>query len=280
MKLPNKYRTPLLVGACILLLWGISFWLRDQLSFIQKESIAPGEQITVTDAAEPYDFSNLFLLTTKQEQSLISGVIEAQSVEKDLIEYYQTDFATYTKYTLRVTHNFTDRFSRETITVYRLGDADAFPNRENLQNGNEYLMRLQPFVHGDEIIYLVSPLESTFLQVKDSAILSHKTATGREFTKLASIEQFKQAFDKYKAAQNYLPSIAGFVEEFRSVCKTLQEFDYNNKALEYRPDAAFQKLTKSTAQAILSKLETIQNDFTLGVMTEQEALKAAKDCLS
>ena len=280
MKHLKQYRKHLFVGSTLLLIWVGGFLLRANLSFVQKGTTTPNEQITITDAEEPYDFSNLFLLTTKQEQSLICAVVEEQSVEEDLIEYYQTDFTTYTKYTLRVTQNLTEQFSSNEITVYRLGDAAAFPNRENLVNGKEYVMRVEPFVHGEEIIYLLSPLESTYMRVEDEQILSHPTAKSKEYTRISSLDDFKKAFDEYTKSQKYIPAVQGFVEEFRSIVSALTEYNYDNKNLDYTPSPAFRKSTLQTAQTILSKLEDIASDLSKGALTEQAALQAAKSCLS
>ncbi len=186
------------------------------------------------------DFSDLFRLADSRGDALAAVTVQDISEVSDLIERYEVTDTLYTKLTLSVEHDYTDSIEGNTVTVYLLGNAENFPSREKMAIGNQYLLRLESWVHETGIIYLINPLESTYLRIFNGDILVRDDAATPNYRTAMPLDEFPAALASYRADNP--PSESAVSDHHRDIVATLEGYDYQNKDLAYRPtEAARQK---------------------------------------
>ncbi len=230
----------ILLGAGLLL--GHHFWVAKDVE--EPESL----QLSTQKADD--DFTNLFRLTDTRGHLLTAVTVTSVEEVTELIEKYEVTDTWYTKITAKVDRDYTQRISGE-ITVYLLGGAENFPNREVLKAGNQYILRLEPWVHESGEIYLLNPLESTYLRIHEDMVLVRKSAALPDFHPALSPDAFAEAYDEYHKENPVDESKRQ--AHFDEMLTVLQNYDYANKELAYRPDATAIAKRLALAQKLAGK---------------------------
>lgn len=247
---------------------------------IPKDKEPPDNTIEIDDTLYNENFSTLFSKTMLQQHSLIIGTIDRITTEQQLIEFYQTDLTTYTRLEVTVSQNLTQRFSNTNITVYLLGDSVSFPNREQFVEGQQYVLRLLPWVIGEEIVYLLTPTESTYYLVRDNHLLYHTSPQSSTYKKIMSVEKFSIAFADFCVKQNQSVTPQSYLSQFEKMMTALKNYDYKNQQLSFLPTEQQRRQTESKVAFLKNRIESIVLEYKKGVLTQQQALDSLRDCMS
>ena len=196
------------------------------------------------------DFSDLFKLNDIKGSALAVVTIKSIEETEDVIEYYDVYDTLYTKITATVDRDFNDRIQDDDITIMILGTAENFPQREEMVEGRSYLLRLESWVHESGLIYLLSPLESTYLRIFNGEILVHESATDLNYQRALTPDEFAE---KYKAYQKENPPVETALSEHNAeILKKVKAYDYQNEELAY-------KLSEDAIQARLTLAEELNS---------------------
>lgn len=181
------------------------------------------------------DFSDLFRLTHRRGDALAAVTVTAVKEVTDLIEKYEVTDTLYTKVTVSVDEEYTDRLKGEkTLTIMILGNGENFPDREQLKVGNSYLLRLESWVHESGMIYLLNPLESTYLRIFEGEILVRESADLPNYRKAMTPEELAHSWKEY--CQQNPGDKDVLAEHYKEILATLEAYDYQNSELAYRPE--------------------------------------------
>lgn len=195
------------------------------------------------------DFSDLFKVAAMGDDALVALTVKKVEEVTDVIEYYDVIDTTYTKVTASVDREFTKQIESKEITLYILGNAQNFPSREVMVEGRSYLLRLESWVHQDGVIWLVSPLESTYLRIFEGEILVHESATDLNYKKALTPDVFEKQYKEYLAEH---PVKEGALKEhYNEILSTLEGYDYEDKEMAYHLDAKAIAARKKLAEDLI-----------------------------
>ncbi len=182
------------------------------------------------------DFSDLFKTAGIGGDALAAITVEKIEEVTDVIEYYDVIDTTYTKVTAKLDREFTSQIKGDTLTLYILGTAENFPSREVLVEGRSYLMRMESWVHETGLIWLISPLESTYLRIFEGEILVHESATDLNYHKTLTLDGFAEQYATYH--KEHPVDETALQKHYQEILDTLEGYNYEDKEIAYHLDAA------------------------------------------
>ncbi len=198
------------------------------------------------------DFSDLFKTADAGGDALAVVKVGKVSEVQDIVEYYAVSDTLYTKVTATVERSFSEQLQKGEITIYILGSKENFPAREELVKDRSYLFRLKSWVHENGQIWLVSPLESTYLRVFENEVLVHKSAHDLNYQKALTVDAFEEKYKEYHT-EHPLDKEA-LAKHYDQMVKTLQAYDYQNKELAYTLDETAIKARLALAENLKSRV--------------------------
>ena len=203
----------------------------------------------LTDQKAEDDFSDMFKTASLGADAL--AAITVQKIEKvsDIIEYYDVTDTTYTKVTALLNQEFTSQIKEDTLTIYILGTTENFPSREAMVEGRSYLLRLESWVHESGRIWLVSPLESTYLRIFEGEILVHKTASDLNYHKTLTLDAFEKQYKEYLAQHPTDPTAQQ--KHYEEILTTLESYNYKDEQLTYHLDSSAIEARKKLAKMLI-----------------------------
>lgn len=208
------------------------------LAILLGVALLGGEGQTTRDDTPIYsnqkatdDFTDLYKLADQNGNSLAIVTVTAIEEVTDIIEKYDVIDTLYTKVTANVERDYSSYIEQESITIMILGNADNFPNRETMKIGRSYLLRLESWVHESGMVWLVSPLESTYLRVHDDCIIVHESASDLNYKKALSPDEFYQNYLDYRA-ENPVSDTA-LSDHYADILQTLEGYNYADEEMDY-----------------------------------------------
>ena len=209
---------------------GLSICLLCAFTACKKQSDIP--QFSTKKASD--DFSDLFTTADAGGDALAVVKIDAITEVQDIVEYYAVSDTLYTKLTATVERSFSEQLGKEKITIYVLGNEQNFPSREVFVKERSYLLRLKSWAHQQGKIWLISPLESTYLRVFENEVLVHQSARDLNYQKTLSVDAFEEQYKKFHNEHPLDKEV--LAKHYAKMVKTLQDYDYQNKELAYTLD--------------------------------------------
>ena len=199
------------------------------------------------------DFSELFKTAAIGDDALAAVTVNKIEQVTDVIEYYDVIDTTYTKITATLDEEFTDHIEDKTLTIYLLGSSESFPSREVMVEGRSYIVRLESWVHEEGLVWLLSPLESTYLRIFEGEVLVHESATDLNYKKALTPEAFGKQFDDYRKANPVKETALS--DHYGEILSTLSTFDYEDKEMEYHLDAEAIAARKKLAEDLVKSTQ-------------------------
>lgn len=223
----------ILIVSLLLLLFagvlGISF-----LFFHPKDEQSDTVQLSTEKADD--DFSDLFRLTDSHGDALAALTVTKIEEVSDLIEKYEVTDTLYTKITATVDKDYAERISSGTVTILLLGNSENFPSREVLKEGNRYILRLEAWAHESGTVYLLNPLESTYLRIHDGMVLVRESASLPNYKPALTPDAFARQFAEYR--QENPADETALQKHYKEMLSVIENYDYTKEELEYVPDQA------------------------------------------
>lgn len=195
------------------------------------------------------DFSDLFKMVSSGADAL--AAVTVQKIEKvtDVIEYYDVTDTTYTKITASLDREFTSQLTEDTLSIYILGTTENFPSREVMVEGRSYLLRLESWVHESGRIWLVSPLESTYLRIFEGEVLVHKSATDLNYHKTLTLDSFAKQYNEYLT--QHPTDQTTLQKHYQEILTTLENYNYKDEQMAYHLDSSAIEARKKLAKMLI-----------------------------
>ncbi|MBR5783157.1 MAG: hypothetical protein IKY33_02915 [Clostridia bacterium] len=178
------------------------------------------------------DFSDLFAVVGNNADALAAITVTEVKTVTDIIEKYEVYDTTYTRITATVDREFTDQIDTNTVNIFILGTAEGFPQREELIVGRSYIIRLESWVHESGLVWLISPLESTYLRLFNDEILVHDSNVDLNYKRATTPDAFAESLKEYQKENP--PKENALTEHYSNIRSRLEEYDYNNEELAYQ----------------------------------------------
>lgn len=212
------------------------------------------------------------------QKNLFIGTIKSVETKQAVIAKFNIDISEYTVYTVDVTQSLDGVTPTGEIKVYCVGTAEQFINRKSMRKDETYFIDAQPWVYGNELVYLLSIYTVAYPRVDISGNVTLETESGG----LLDCGSFDSYVESYSTAKTNVGNrIEGFFEPKQTVNRILemaQEIKdkntntdfYKNGELkfEWTPSDEFIKTTADTSEKFynevkrVSQLETVtENDI-------------------
>lgn len=127
------------------------------------------------------------------QKNVFLGTILDVKQQDAVLTKYNVDISTYTVYTVDIKESF-DRFTpQKTIKLYWLGTDEQFNTRLLMQKNESYIFDAEPWVYGDEIIYVLSPYTVSYPQVDVSNNITIKVDE-KSALAVCSLDEYRQSY--------------------------------------------------------------------------------------
>lgn len=114
----------------------------------EQEVKVTGDDTTVVSRLE-----NIVELQKCLFRAKINGVETVDAI----ISKYNLDLSTYTMYTVDIVESFDGYTPTGTAHVYWAGTTEEFVSRVGLKQNESYILDAEPWVYGDEVVYILYP---------------------------------------------------------------------------------------------------------------------------
>ena len=123
------------------------------------------------------------------QKNVFVGEILSVGTEKAIVTKYNLDITDYTVYTVKVTDSLDGFTPTDEIKLYCVGTVEQFPTRVSMVKGEKYIIDAEPWVYGDEMIYLLSVYTVAYPRVDISGSVTLETEDG-EHLDCGSLENY------------------------------------------------------------------------------------------
>lgn len=217
-----------------------------------------GQKIVGEDTAITSRLEN----TVELQKNLFVGEILSVATEDALITKYNIDLTKYTVYTVNITQSLDGYTPSGQAKLYCLGTTDEFVSRMNMKKGETYIIDAQPWVYGDELIYLLPIYTEAYPRI-DAAGMVTIAQNEKEALSGGSLEEYIGQYDKAKAAvlsripdfsepKNLLLRVGDYIEEINE--KNNADDAYSaDKGYKWQPSEEFKQKTAQNSAALFAR---------------------------
>jgi hypothetical protein len=204
-------------------------------------------------------------------KSIFAGNIKSVSTKDMLIPKYNFSLTEYTVYTVEVENSLDGVTPTGEITVVSAGSSDEFFARLSLKKNETYILTAEPWVYGDEIVYLLSIFTSNYPRIDKAGRVVMENEDGKLAdygTKDSYIENILTTKTNFATSHEGFYEPRKILEDYRDIFKAVldtnsknwlrDEFEY-----EFVPSDEFIKTTVDTTQAVLDKIDAILQKETI-----------------
>lgn len=226
-------------------------------------------KITGTDTEVTSKFQNMLEL----EKSVFLGKVLSIKTEDAVLTKYNVDISKYTVYTVEVLDSIDGYTPKKEVLVYHLGTTEQYPSRLAIEKNEQYIFDAEMWVHGDKLIYLLSPFTVSYPKLDASNRVTIATSK-TEALDVCTFEQYKEQFkdakaDVLKAYPDFYDEqtvLKRYVDMFEIIAqKNLNKGFYKDGGFEFVPNDEFIDITKNTSNEYLEK---VKNAATLDELKE------------
>ena len=220
---------------------------------------------------EPADTNGEAVLTSKVEnaielqKSIFICTVDSVSRTEALIAKYNSSITNYSVYSVNITESLDGYTPTGKATVYCMGTSEEFLLRIGLEQGGRYILDAEPWVYGDEIVYLLAPVTTAFPKI-DAADRVTLAESEKDIKDCGSLEQYKKDFEQAK--KNVDARIEGFSdiknvrsrysETFENVKTVTDEKWIRDYEYEWTPSDEFMEKTKAHCDAVLEYINSLE----------------------
>ena len=145
------------------------------------------------------------------QKSIFIGEIVSVDAREALIPKYNIDITDYSVYTVNITDSLDGYTPEGEALLYCLGTAGEFANRTGLKKGERYVIDAEPWVYGEQIVYLLSPFTFAYPRIDSVGRVTLEQADGKA-TDLGTLEEYLKDFEDAKASLDLrIPGLSGFL---------------------------------------------------------------------
>ncbi len=203
------------------------------------------------------------------QKNVFVGKINAIDTKDAVITKYNLDISTYTVYTVDVIQSLDGYTPLGEIKAYCVGTSEEIVTRIGMKKGDTYIIDAQPWVLGDEVIYLLSVYTVAYPRIDIAGMVTLETADGQLLSS-GSLEDYVKSYDASKTAvgqrienfadtKNTLQRVSDIFEEIYT--KNSKTDFYTSMDFKYTPSDEFIKQTADNSKKIYDEcLRLLQSE--------------------
>lgn len=228
-----------------------------------KSSSDSNKEISGTDTGLTSRLENSIEL----QKNLFVGKVTSVHTENALIAKYNIDITEYTVYNVTVTHSLDGITPLGDVKVYCVGTVNEFPNRIGMSKNETYFIDAQPWVYGDEIIYLLSIYTVAYPRVDIANNVTLETEDG----KLLDCGTFDEYVSTYNTAYSNVSSrIEGFsdlkatadrilsiIEEIKTKNTNVDFYHDSEMGFDWTPTDEFINTTADNSEKLYNEAKRV-----------------------
>ena len=222
------------------------------------------QKIVGTDTGISTRFEN----TLELQKNVFIGSIESISTENALITKYNLDITEYTVYTVDITRSIDGYTPTGQAKLYCVGTTEYFMSRINMKKGEEYIIEAQPWVYGDEVIYLLSIYTTAYPRI-DMAGMVTLAQNAYEALSCGSLKEYLAEYDKAKTAvetknadffapENILERFGAYITEIYEK-NTAEDAYSEDKGYQWLPDSEFIAKTAENSRKLYDRYTELES---------------------
>ena len=216
-------------------------------------------KITDSDTAMTTRLENTVEL---QKNIFISEILSVET-KNALITKYNLDITRYTVYTVNITQSIDGYTPVGYAKLYCVGTTDEFMSRINMKKGESYIVDAQPWVYGDEIIYLLSVYTVAYPRI-DTAGMVTLAQSADTAVSCGSLTDYIAQYDAARTElssrepdfftpQNILARFGTYLEEIKE--KNTADAYGGDMEYEWLPDGDFIAKTAEKSNALYTEYQ-------------------------
>lgn len=212
------------------------------------------------------------------QKSLFRAEITGVETVNAVMTKYNLDISKYTMYTVNIVESYDGYTPTGTAHVYWAGTPTEFITRVGLEQNETYILDADPWVYGDEVVYLLYPSTVSYPRVDVAGGLTI-AVNDTEALSVGSLESYKQEYDDaVKSIDERIEGhsdIKNAAKRYQEIFKTVLDknsdnsfFEREDLEFEWKPSADF--ITKSIvrSQAVYDKAMALGEGVTAQQITD------------
>lgn len=200
-----------------------------------------------TKAQTPLSDARLENIAALQKNLFTARVLAIETQDALLLKY-NLDITRYTVYTVEITESVDRCTPCRRAKLYQVGTKDEFPTRVSMAQGETYLVDAEPWVYGNDVVFLLSPYADSFLRVDITGFLE----SGESVDSVA--ERYTAAWEKGAADASAI--CERYVEIFDNIAQIngdLALYDDSDRNYAWKPSQEFRRQTADASRLLADK---------------------------
>ncbi len=198
------------------------------------------------------------------QKSLFRAEITGVETVNAVMTKYNLDISKYTKYTVNIVESYDGYTPTGTAHVYWAGTPTEFITRVGLKQNETYILDADPWVYGDEVVYLLYPSTVSYPRLDVAGGLTIALSE-TEALSVGTLETYREEYDlAVKAVNKRIEGhsdinnvLKRYQEIFRVVLEKNSNPDFYNNPdynFEWKPSDDFIAKTVARSQAVYDKV--------------------------
>ena len=242
----------------------ISLFLTAAVFFCSGCAGGQGQKIVGNDTAITSRLENMVEL----QKNIFVGEILSVATEDAIITKYNIDLTKYTVYTVNITRSIDGYTPTGQAKLYCLGTTDEFVSRINMKKGETYIIDAQPWIYGDELIYLLPIYTEAYPRV-DAAGMVTIAQNENEALSGGTLEEYIGQYDEAKETvlsrlpdfatpKNLLLRVGAYIEEINEK-NTAKDAYSADKGYKWQQSEELKQKTTQNSAALFARYNELVN---------------------
>lgn len=230
-------------------------------------------KITGEDTKLPTRLENIVELQKSLFRAEITGVETVNAV----MTKYNLDISEYTMYTVNIVESYDGYTPTGTAHVYWAGTPTEFITRVGLKQNETYILDADPWVYGDEVVYLLYPSTVSYPKVDVAGGLTI-AVSDTEALSVGSLDSYRTEYENAQKAvdarleghSDIKNALSRFQEIFETVLSKNSDksfFEREDLEFEWTPSDDFMQKTITKSQAVYDTAMALDTNVTAEQIT-------------
>ena len=212
------------------------------------------------------------------QKSLFRAEVTGVETVNAVMTKYNLDISTYTKYTVNIVESYDGYTPTGTAHVYWAGTPNEFITRVGLKQNETYILDADPWVYGDEVVYLLYPSTVSYPRLDVAGGLTI-ALSDTEALSVGTLETYRKEYDlAVKAVNNRIEGhsdVNSALNRYQEIFKVVLEKNsnrefYRNPEYDFKwvPSEEHIAKTINKSQEIYNKTLALEGSATQERITE------------
>ncbi len=212
------------------------------------------------------------------QKSLFRAEITGVETVNAVMTKYNLDISKYTMYTVNIVESYDGYTPTGPAHVYWAGTPTEFITRVGLKQNETYILDADPWVYGDEVVYLLYPSTVSYPKVDVAGGLTI-AVSDTEALSVGSLESYRQEYDDAVKSVDLRieghSDIKNAVERYQEIFETVltknsdkEFFSRDDLKFDWKPSDDFIAKTINKSQAVYDKAMALDENTSKEQITD------------